>query len=682
MNSENPLLRFQHLPPFAEIRAEHIKPALAQVLEQNLAEMERLIAEAKPYTWDNFVRPLEDLNDRVDLVWGPAQHLHSVADSEALRQAYNDCLPLLSDYRSAIGQNQGMFAAYQALANSEEFASLSPAQQKTIENELRDFRLSGIDLPPEQQQRFKEIDARLSKLAATFSEHLLDASDAWILHITDEKDLNGLPNSVKSMLREQAERKELEGWLITLDLPCYIPAMNYLDKRELRQKLYHAFATRASELGANPEWDNSAVMEEILQLRHEQAQLLGFKNYAELSLTRKMAETPQQVLDFLYDLAQRSRAAAEKDLAEVRAFALEQDDLAELTMWDVPYYSEKLREHRYALSQETLRPYFALPNVLNGLFEIIKRLYGMSIREREGVETWDASVRFYELFDETNTLRGQFYFDPYTRPGKRSGAWMGGQRERRRYLNGEVQIPLAYIVCNFGQPSAEAPTLLRHQEVTTLFHEFGHGLHHMLTLVDYPSVAGISGVPWDAVELPSQFLENWAWEREALNMFAKHYHTGEPLPDDVFAKMQAAKNFQSGLFMLRQLEFALFDFRLHAEYQPGNDSTWIQGLINEVREQVAVLAPPEFNRFQHSFQHIFAGGYAAGYYSYKWAEVLSADAFSKFEEDGIFNPQTGHDFMHHILEQGGAYDPRDLFVRFRGREPQIDALLKHSGLAA
>jgi oligopeptidase A len=675
----NPLLNRQQLPPFSQIKPEHIVPAIEQVLNDNRTQIAHLIDTVASHTWDNFIQPINELNDRFERIWSPIEHLHGVADSDELRTAYNTCLPMISAYHAEMGQNKGLYTGYKAIADNPDFAQLELAQQKTIKNELRDFRLAGIDLPPEKQARYKEIQEKLSQLGSQFQENVLDATHAWKKHITDESLLAGLPVSVRALAKQNAEHEKQDGWILTLDFPCYQPVLNYADNRELRHEMYVAYMTRASNQSANAEqWDNSTIMDDILALRHELATLLGFANYAEYSLSTKMAETPQQVLDFITDLANRSKPVAAKELEELKAYAKQHHGVDTLEMWDMPYYSEKLRQHRYDISQEMLRPYFPLPKVLEGLFGVVQRLYGLSIQPHNGVDTWHPDVQFFDIYEESGQLRGQFYLDCFARQGKRSGAWMDECTIRHRTANG-LQIPVAYLNCNFTPPVGDKPSLLTHQEVTILFHEFGHGLHHMLTQIDYAPVAGINGVAWDAVELPSQLMENWCWEREALDLLAAHYETGEPLPDDLFEKMRAAKNFQAGLFMLRQLEFALFDFRLHTEYTPDIN---IQALLDDVRQQVAVLFPPEFVRFQNSFLHIFSGGYAAGYYSYKWAEVLSADAFSQFEENGIFDKATGQQFLQSILEKGGSEEPMDLFMAFRGREPKIDALLKHTGLLA
>jgi len=679
MIDPNPLLERDGLPSFSKIQPDHILPALTHMLADNRAAIAQLLTSGTAYTWENFVQVLEDLDDRLNQLWSPISHLHHVVDSEAMRAPYEACLALLSAYRSELGHNQALYAGYRALADSPLYAQLDDTQRKIIANELRDFHLAGVDLPPAQQARFTEIQQELSRLASKFGQNLLDATRAWQKHFTDEQRLAGLPESAKALARQQAEQAGLERWLLTPDLPSYLPAMNYLDDRELRCELYQAFTTRASEQGTEASWDNGPVITEILALRHELAQLLGFSQYADYSLATKMAESSPQVLDFLQDLARRARPFGERDLAELRDFAQTQHGISTLHLWDVPYYSEKLRLHRYDLSQQDLRVYFPLPRVLDGLFQVVKRLYGLRIEAQDGVDTWHPSVQFYAIYDAAGALRGHFYLDPYARPGKRGGAWMGNCRTRKR-RGAQLQNPVAYLVCNFSPPVGDTPALLTHAEVTTLFHEFGHGLHHLLTRIDHPSVSGVGGVAWDAVELPSQIMENWCWEREALDLLARHYQTDEALPAALYEKMRAARNFQAGLFALRQLEFALFDLRLHSEYAPGADSAWVQTLLDEVRQAVAVLIPPAFNRFQHSFSHIFSGGYAAGYYSYKWAEVLSADAFAAFEEEGIFNPDTGRRFLEAVLELGGSREPLALFKAFRGREPQIDALLRHTGM--
>ena len=684
MTQHNPLLNMEGLPPFSTIQPEHVRPAITQLLQENRTSVERLLAQPGPFTWERLVQPLEEMEDRLGRVWSPVSHLNSVCDTPALREAYNECLPLLSDYATEMGQHRGLHAAFREIAEDGSYRMLEPSQKKIVENALRDFRLSGIDLPEAQQQRFREISQRLSQLNAKFGENVLDATNQWQKSVTDESLLAGLPESARAMARQTAQERGSqetgsEAWLFTLEFPSYIAIMTHADNRALREELYTAYVTRASDQGPHDrQLDNTPVMEEILQLRHEKAQLLGFDNYAEYSLSTKMAESPQQVVAFLEDLAERSLQVARQELDELRQFAREQDGI-ELQAWDVAYYSEKLKQQRYDLSEEALKPWFPIDRVLQGMFEVVYRLYGITIEAQQGADLWHDEVRFFRVTDRQGTLRGQFYADLYARQHKRGGAWMDDCITRRKRVDG-VQIPVAYLTCNFTPPIGENPALLTHEEVLTLFHEFGHGLHHLLTQVDFPSVAGIGGVPWDAVELPSQFMENWCWQEAALPLFSGHYQSGEPLPPAMFQQLLASRNFQAGMAMVRQLEFALFDFRLHWEYQPEAGSGQIYQALQRVREQVSVMEPPSFNRFPHSFSHIFAGGYAAGYYSYKWAEVLSSDAFAHFEESGIFDEDTGLRFLSAILEQGGSRDPMELFIEFRGREPQIDALLRHSGI--
>ena len=679
--SVNPLLDLAGLPRFAAIRAEHVEPALDATLAANRAAIERLLAGVQAPVWNNFVQPIEDMNERLSRLWSPVSHLNAVMNSDALRSVYNNCLPKLSDYGTDLKQDERLVRAYKAVAARPDFAALAPAQKKIIDNILRDFRLSGAELNAADKTRFKDIEQELSTLQSKFEENVLDATNAWELLITDEQEFSGLPESARAAARQAAEADKKIGWKLTLHMPSFLPVMMYADNRELRRQLYEASATRASELGPHAgRWDNSANMQKILVLRAEKARLLGFANFAALSIATKMAESTDEVFTFLRDLAARSRPAAQKELAELRAFAAERFGMAEIEAWDIPYYSEKLRQERYDFSEEDLRPYFPEPQVVGGMFDVVRRLYGLEISAVSGVELWHPDARFYEIRDAAGSVRGRFYMDLYARPHKRGGAWMDDCVSRKRDAQG-VQVPVAYLNCNFSSPVGGKPALFTHDEVTTLFHEFGHGLHHMLTLVDYSSVSGINGVKWDAVELPSQFMENWCWERQALDVLARHHETGAPLPEALYKKMIAARNFQSAMQMVRQIEFSLFDMRMHGDYDPNGTKT-IQQLLDEVRQEVSVLFPPAFNRFPNSFGHIFAGGYAAGYYSYKWAEVLSADAFSKFEEHGVFDRATGEQFLHNILEQGGAYEPMELFVRFRGRKPKIDALLRHSGLAA
>lgn len=676
-NMSNPILNMQGLPPFSKINPSHIQPAIEQLLSDARLHIQQLLDTTHEYNWQNLAQPLEELDDKIARAWSPISHLHSVVNSEELHEAYSACLPLLSEYNTEVAQNPQLCAAFKQLQDNS--AQLSSAQQKIISNTLRDFRLSGIDLSAENRERYKSIVQALSQLTNDFSQNLLDATDGWSLAITDEQRLSGLPEGARGLTKQAAEQEGVEGWLFKLEFPYYLPVMTYADDRELRREMYSAYVTRASDEGPNAgQWDNGPIMEQILSLRHEMAQLLGFDNYAEYSLATKMATSTDQVIGFLDDLAQRSLPIAKKELAELREFAQQHDGSDELEAWDVTYYSEKLRQHQYAISQEDVKPYFPADRVILGMFDTVNRLFGIKVTQLSDIDTWHADVMFFEIHDKNGQLRGQFYLDMYARSQKRGGAWMDDCICRHSDA-GKIQHPVAYLVCNFTPPIGDKPALLTHDEVQTLFHEFGHGLHHMLTQIDYPSISGIAGVAWDAVELPSQFLENWCWQREALDLFAAHYQTGEKLPDELFDKMIAAKNFQSGMQMMRQLEFSLFDFRMHQEYDPEGEAN-IYTLLDEVRQQVAVINPPSFNRFPHSFGHIFAGGYAAGYYSYKWAEVLSADAFSLFEEKGIFDEATGNKFLAAVLEQGGSKEPMELFIEFRGREPNIDALLKHTGI--
>ncbi|AIX75528.1 MAG: oligopeptidase A [Mixta calida] len=676
----NPLLTSFTLPPFSAIQPEHVVPAVEQALQACRDVVEKVVAQGAPYTWDNLCQPLAEVDDRLGRIFSPVSHLNSVKNSPELRQAYEQTLPLLSEYSTWVGQHEGLYQAYRNLKEGENYAQLSLAQKKAVDNALRDFELSGIGLPKEKQQRYGEIAARLSELGSTYSNNVLDATMGWSKLITDESELAGMPESAMAAAKAQAEAKGQEGWLLTLDIPSYLPVMTYCDNQALREEMYRAYSTRASDQGPNAgKWDNGPIMAEELALRHELAQLLGFDSYAHKSLATKMAQSPSQVIDFLTDLAQRARPQAEKELERLRAFAKQEHGIDELQPWDLTYYGEKQKQHLYAISDEQLRPYFPEERAVNGLFEVVKRIYGISAKERKDVDVWHPDVRFFDLYDEDGELRGSFYLDLYARENKRGGAWMDDCVGMMRKADGSLQKPVAYLTCNFNRPVNGKPALFTHDEVTTLFHEFGHGLHHMLTRVDVPGVSGISGVPWDAVELPSQFMENWCWEPEALAFISGHYETGEPLPQALLDKMLAAKNYQAALFILRQLEFGLFDFRLHTEFDPAKGAQILETLA-EVKKLVAVVPSPSWGRFPHAFSHIFAGGYAAGYYSYLWADVLAADAYSRFEEEGIFNRETGQSFLDNILTRGGAEEPMELFKRFRGREPQLDAMLEHYGI--
>jgi oligopeptidase A len=678
---KNPLLSTEVLPAFESIQASHIEPAVDQLLSENRNKVQSLLNSTNDYNWDNLLQKLEDMDDHLGRAWSPASHLHSVADNDQLREAYNACITKLSDYATEMGQNEALFHAYETIANSDAFNSLTVAQQKTINNALRDFRLSGIDLDTKSKDRYKLIQQKLSKLQTKFEENLLDATQAWNKLITNQDELSGLPESALALAAQTAKNEDKEGWLFTLEFPSYMPVIQYADNAELRKEIYQAYVTRASNEGPNAgEWDNSNNMVEILKYRTEKAKLLGFDSYAHYSLATKMADKPNDVMAFLCDLAERTREYAQQELEELKQFAKETANVTHLEAWDVGYYSEKLRQKKFDISQEMLRPFFPVNQVIEGLFAITEKLYSVTFKQRQGVQAWHKDVMFFDILGQDGAIRGSFYLDLYARPHKRGGAWMDECIVRKKSGTG-IQDPVAYLTCNFTPPIGDKPALLTHDEVTTLFHEFGHGLHHMMTRVEYSGVSGINGVPWDAVELPSQFMENWCWEKEALDLFARHSETGKLIDDELFEKMTRARTFQAGMQMVRQLEFAIFDFRLHLEFA-SNESLNIQDLLNEVREQVAVIKAPAFNRFQHSFAHIFAGGYAAGYYSYKWAEVLSADAFSKFEERGIFDKTTGKEFLESILEQGGSREPMDLFVEFRGRKPSIEPLLRHSGITA
>lgn len=676
----NLLSSFTGLPPFSAIEPAMVQPAVEQALAACRQNIETAVAST-PVSWQSLITDTEETSDHLSRLWSPVSHLNSVMSSPELREAYESCLPLLSDFSTWVGQHEGLYQAYLALSQSAEYASLSSAQQKVIQNALRDFKLSGIGLSDDKKQRYGDIQSRLSDLASTFSNNCLDATQAWFKHITDETQLAGLPEDAKLAAAEAAQSRELAGFVFTLEFPSYIAVMTYADDALLRQEMYQAYCTRASDQGPTAgQFDNTAIIEETLALKHELAQLLDFQNAAEESLATKMAESPAQVLAFLSDLAKRAKPQAQQDLQQLTAFAKANFGVDQLQAWDTAYYSEKLKMATYAISDEVLRPYFPEHKVVAGLFSVLHKVFGISVTERSGVDVWHPDVKFYDITDASGELRGSFYLDLYARAKKRGGAWMDDCQGRRVKADGSLQRPVAYLTCNFNKPVGGKPALFTHDEVVTLFHEFGHGLHHMLTKVDASAVAGISGVPWDAVELPSQFMENWCWAPEALQLISGHYETGEPLPADLLEKMLAAKNFQSALFLVRQLEFALFDFRVHADYQPALGGQ-VQQVLDQVRSEVSVIVPPRFNRFQHSFSHIFAGGYGAGYYSYLWAEVLSADAFGRFEEEGVFNSETGKDFLQCILERGGSAEPMELFKAFRGREPSNAALLRHMGIA-
>ncbi|NAW34243.1 oligopeptidase A [Halomonas alimentaria] len=678
----NPLLETHELPPFEAIRPEHVVPAIDELLAENRHAIEALVerAESEPPRWESLAAPLESLNDRLSRAWSPVSHLNGTMNNPELREAYQACLGKLSEYSTWLGQHEGLFRAWQALKEGAAWETLDDAQRRTVENTLRDFRLAGVDLPTEKKRRYGEIKARLSELSNTFSNQLLDATQAWHLDLADESRLAGLPESALATLRANAEAKGVAGYRISLDFPSFFPVVTYAEDRELRREVYTAFVTRASDQGPHAgQYDNAPLMEEILALRHELAELLGFATYADYSLETKMAESPAEAQTFLEDLARRAVPQAREEFAELEAFARERLGMAELAPWDIGYASEKLREERHDINEEQLRPYFPAPQVVDGLFRVVERLFGVTFAEDESAPRYHPDVRFFRIMEQGEPIAG-FYLDLYAREGKRGGAWMDECRVRR-HEGDSLQLPVAYLTCNFTRPVGERPALLTHDEVTTLFHEFGHGLHHMLTRQTIADISGINGVAWDAVELPSQFMENYCWEREGLDLIAGHVDSGEPLPAELLEKLQAARNFQSAMGMVRQLEFSLFDLRLHHELAAPSAAE-IQALLDAVRDAISVVPRADFNRFQNGFGHIFAGGYAAGYYSYKWAEVLSADAWSAFEEAGIFDPETGHRFRTEILERGGSRDAAELFQAFRGRAPSVEPLLRHSGIRA
>ncbi len=677
---QNPLLDIADLPNFPEIKAEHIEPALDKLLKQSRALTESLLNDNTKYTWDNLIEPLEKADNELERMWSPISHMNGVVNTPELRDAYNGCLPKLSEYSTEMGQNKTLFDAIKQIQDNQDELGLDNAQRKSIEDSIKGFKLSGVDLDDEKKQRYGEISSELSTITSKYSDNVLDATNAWTKQLDDKSALKGLPDTAIEQAAAAAKQRDAEGYMLTLEFPSYYAVMSYADDRALREEMYRAYSTRASDQGGDAKLDNSANMEKILKLRQEKAQLLGFNNYSELSLDTKMADSPKQVLEFLGELAEKSLPFAKKEYEALKQFAKDEVGIDDMQAWDVTYVSEKLKQERYSISDEDLKPYFPVDNVLNGLFELVEKLYNVSIKQNNEQESWHDDVRFYEIYNANGDLKARFYLDLYARQHKRGGAWMADFCSRFK-SNDAIQTPVAFMTCNSAPPAGGKPALFTHDEVITLFHEFGHGLHHMMTQIEYLDISGISGVEWDAVELPSQFMENWCWQREALDMFAAHYETGEKIPDELFDKMQAAKHFQTAMGMVRQLEFSIFDMRLHMDTDIET-SKQIQDILDTVRDSVAVVTPPTFNRFQHGFSHIFAGGYAAGYYSYKWAEVLSADAFARFEEEGLFNQEVGKAFLTEILEVGGSRPAIESFKAFRGREPSVDALLKHSGLAA
>ncbi len=680
MNHANPLLADDTLPAFSQIRPEHVTPAIDSLLVDYRHAIDALVAPGAPRDFASVMLAQERLEQRLARAWAPVSHLHAVADGEALRKVYGPAEEKLTEHAIELGQNRALYATVQALADAPDFASLPRPERALVEHALRDFRLSGVALDEPGRSRFREIGVELSRLSTEFSNAVLDASEAWHEQITDERDLAGIPASGRAVLRQYAKDKSLDGYLVTLKQPSVQAVLTYADDRGLRERVYWAYQTRASDQGPDAgKFDNSARIEQIMALRHEAAQLLGFANTAEESLATKMAGSPTEVMEFLHDLVARAKPVAQRELSVLRDFARDELQLDTLEPWDIGYASEKLRQREYALDEEQLKPYFPLPSVIDGLFRLTTRLYGITLAERDGVDTWHPDVRYFDLRDADGTVFAGVYVDLYARSGKRGGAWMDVCRAR--FDDGEQrQLPVAFLTCNFAPPTDGKPALLTHDDVLTLFHEFGHGLHHLLTAIALPSIGGIEGVEWDAVELPSQFMENFGWNREALDLFAKHYETGECLPNELFERMLAARHFHAGLFLVRQLEFALFDFLLHLEYDPTQGAR-AMAVLEQVRKQVAVLHPPAWQRFPHGFSHVFAGGYAAGYYSYLWAELLSADAFGEFEQHGVIDRATGERFRQEFLAVGASRPALESFIAFRGRRPEPEALLRSYGLA-
>ncbi len=682
MTITNPLLLQNPIESVDQILPEHVEPAISQIIKENQSVIDAIVlkTEQSPeaINWQNFMLPLEILEDRLAKAWSPVSHLNSVCNSKELRQAYDQAMALLTDYSTLLGQHQGLFNATEKLYASKEALNLTQSQRQILKDSLIGFKLSGLHLDKEQQSEFSQIQKRLAELSSKYEQNLLDATMVWTKSIESEEQLSGLPETELAMLRDNAVSRELSGYLITLEIPSYLAIMTYADNRELREQVYTAYSTRASDQAQDKQFDNSGIMVELLDLKNKKAKLLGFENYAQLSLESKMAESPEQVIEFLTDLNVKAKAQAEVEFKALSQFASEAG-IEELQAWDVAYFSEKLKEKSFQISQSELRSYFVVDKVIEGLFELTQHHFAVSFESVEDSKKWHPDVRHYAI-KRNEQVVAEFYLDLYARQHKRGGAWMDHYQSRFKVSSHKTQHPIAYLTCNFAPPVDNKPALLTHDEVVTLFHEFGHGLHHMLTKVDELSASGIANVPWDAVELPSQFMENFCYHPEVLAKLSSHYETGESLPEPLLEKLIAAKNFQSAMMMVRQIEFALFDMKIH-NGQPLSEAQ-IQQVLDETRQQVAVVIPPKFNRFQNGFSHIFSGGYAAGYYSYKWAEVLSADAFSLFEERGVMNPEVGQQFLHQILEKGGSQEPMALFVNFRGRKPEVDALLRHSGINA
>jgi len=672
----NPLLHFAGLPKFNEIKPEHVSPALDLLLNEGKQAIEALVNNNEAPTWDNFARQLEDMEEKISRAWSQVGHMNAVVNSPELRETYNENLAKLTDFYSDLAQNEQLYQKFKDLCQSQVFTKLSATQKKIVENELRDFRLGGAELPADKKARFKAVQEQLSKLGAKFEENIMDNTNDFAHFVEDESALKGIPEDALQASKDAASGDGKSGYKFTLHFPSYMPVLQYADNRGLRETMYRGYATRASEFGKK-EWDNTALISDILKLRLEASQLLGFSNYSELSLATKMADTPTQVTEFLHTLAKRAKPYAERDMAELTAYA-KKLGIDDMQAWDVAYVSEKLREDKYAFSDQEVKQYFPEAKVLAGLFKVVETIFGVQVKKADA-PVWHADAAFYQIADASGKPIAYFYLDLYARNNKRGGAWMDECITRRK-KDGTVELPVAFLTCNFSAPVGGKPALFTHDEVITMFHEFGHGLHHMLTEVEEHGVSGIKGVEWDAVELPSQFMENFCWEWDVLRHMTRHVDTGAQLPRELFDKMVAAKNFQAGMQTVRQIEFSLFDMRLHGEFNPNGNKTALD-LIEEVRDEVAVVRPPKWNRFPNSFSHIFAGGYAAGYYSYKWAEVLSADAYSLFEEMGVLSDEAGNRFRSEVLAQGGSRPALESFIAFRGREPNIDALLRHNGMS-
>lgn len=667
-------------PKFSAVNPGSIEQELDGLLN-NFQSVIDQVSQLDTPTWDTLIRPLEDAGNALALYWSPVSHLNSVMNSDELREAYNQCLPKLSAFYTDMGQNSDLYGATLRLRNSDEYNQLDAAEQKGLNNEIRDFELGGVSLSDENKKRYGEIAQALSKLKTEHSDNVLDATNAWEKLVEKESDLKGLPESAIAAALQRAKEKDQQGWLLNLEFPVYYAVLTFAQNAELRKEMYTAYNTRASNKGPHAgQFDNGEKAIEILKLRAEKAKLLGYDNYAQLSIVPKMVDSPEQVIDFLNDLADKAVPEAKREYQELESFAKDELGLDTLNSWDISFVSDKLKQQQYSISDEDLKPYFPASKAVPGMFAVVGKMFGLKIEQVNDVDVYHDDVQCFAITDNNGELRGEFYMDNYARPHKRGGAWMDTCATRQRVEQG-VQLPIAYLTCNLTPPVGDEPALLTHMEVTTLFHEFGHGLHHMLTRIDTAGVSGINGVEWDAVELPSQFMENWCWERESLDMISGHYQTGDAIPDELLEKLRRAKNFQSAMQLVRQLEFSLYDMQIHMQ-ATSDKPVDLDGILNKIREQVAVLPYPDFVRMHHAFSHIFSGGYSAGYFSYKWAEVLSADAFSRFEEEGIFNEQAGKDFLTNVLEMGGSRNAMESFVAFRGREPNVDALLRHSGLAA